>query len=157
MSFIKNKHEVTESVKHYINRFILDKKKHINTLRTDRGSEYLNKDLSTWLLQKGIRHQTSTPHTPQHNSVSERYNRTLMESGRSNLYGSPNQKLPLTLWAEALNSSNYVLNRTLSRSLVKQKVHQFLNPLTMHSIILYSGLQLSQKLHTKCGMEKNQT
>ena len=121
LKFIKAKHEVTDHVKNFIKRFAVEKKKSIVTLRTDRGGEYINTILSQWLEQNGIQHQTSTPHTPQHNSVAERYNRTLMESGRSNLFNSTKQKLPLRLWAEALNCSNYVLNRVLSRSSIELK------------------------------------
>ncbi|GFX87753.1 retrovirus-related Pol polyprotein from transposon TNT 1-94 [Trichonephila clavipes] len=49
------------------------------------------------------------PCTPQRNGAAERENRTIVESARSIIYAT---NLPLKLWAEAVNTSVYVLNRT---------------------------------------------
>ena len=51
----------------------------INTLRTDGGGEYTLAKFENFLKQKGIRHEISAPYSPQHNGVSERMNRTLLE------------------------------------------------------------------------------
>ncbi|KAJ9560705.1 LOW QUALITY PROTEIN: hypothetical protein OSB04_005865 [Centaurea solstitialis] len=48
--------------------------------------------------------------TPQQNGVAERRNRTLIEAARTMLVDS---KLPITFWAEAVNTSCYVQNRVL--------------------------------------------
>jgi len=56
----------------------------------------------------------SPPRTPQHNGVSERMNRTLVEGARAMLHGAG---LPKNLWAEAINTKCYVVNRSPSRSL----------------------------------------
>ncbi|KAI3746443.1 hypothetical protein L6452_08877 [Arctium lappa] len=60
--------------------------------------------------EKGIERQYSTPRTPQQNGVAERRNRTLIEAARSLLADS---KLPITFWAEAVNTACYVQNRVL--------------------------------------------
>ncbi|GJZ35153.1 retrovirus-related pol polyprotein from transposon TNT 1-94 [Tanacetum coccineum] len=52
----------------------------IRTVRTDRGTEFLNKTLQTYFQKEGIGHQTSTARTPEHNGVVERRNRTLVEA-----------------------------------------------------------------------------
>lgn len=49
------------------------------------------------------------PYTPEQNGAAERENRTLVESGRSMLHA---KDLPLKLWAEAVNTAAYILNRT---------------------------------------------
>ncbi|GFX97551.1 retrovirus-related Pol polyprotein from transposon TNT 1-94 [Trichonephila clavipes] len=49
------------------------------------------------------------PYTPQQNGVAGRENRTIVECARSIIYYA---NLPLKLWAEAVNTSVYVLNRT---------------------------------------------
>ncbi|GFT48403.1 integrase catalytic domain-containing protein [Trichonephila clavipes] len=49
------------------------------------------------------------PYTPQQNGAAERENRTIVECARSIIYAA---NLPLKLWAEAVNTSVYVLNRT---------------------------------------------
>ncbi|KAI3702443.1 hypothetical protein L6452_28181 [Arctium lappa] len=59
---------------------------------------------------KGIERQYSAPRTPQQNGVAERRNRTLIEAARSLLADS---KLPITFWAEAVNTACYVQNRVL--------------------------------------------
>ncbi|GJU09443.1 retrovirus-related pol polyprotein from transposon TNT 1-94 [Tanacetum coccineum] len=50
------------------------------------------------------------PRTPQQNKVAERKNRTLIEAARTMLADS---KLPITFWAEAVNTACYVQNRVL--------------------------------------------
>ncbi|KAI3680946.1 hypothetical protein L6452_35726 [Arctium lappa] len=52
----------------------------------------------------------SAPRTPQQNGVAERRNRTLIDAARSLLADS---KLPITFWAEAVNTACYVQNRVL--------------------------------------------
>ncbi|KAI3757856.1 hypothetical protein L6452_05399 [Arctium lappa] len=54
------------------------------------------------MRQKGIERQYSAPRTPQQNGVAERRNRTLIEAARSLLADS---KLPITFWAEAVNTA----------------------------------------------------
>ncbi|GJS57527.1 retrovirus-related pol polyprotein from transposon TNT 1-94 [Tanacetum coccineum] len=52
-------------------------KPRVITVRTDRGTEFLNKTLHAYFKEEGIEHQTSTPRTPEQNGVVERRNRTL--------------------------------------------------------------------------------
>nr|GEV85306.1 putative ribonuclease H-like domain-containing protein [Tanacetum cinerariifolium] len=44
------------------------------TVRTDRGTEFLNKTLNAFFKEEGIEHQTSTARTPEQNGVVERRN-----------------------------------------------------------------------------------
>nr|GEX49919.1 hypothetical protein [Tanacetum cinerariifolium] len=55
------------------------------TVRTDRGTEFLNKTLRAFFKEEGIEHQTSTPRIPEQNGVVERRNRTLVEAARTML------------------------------------------------------------------------
>nr|GEW06808.1 hypothetical protein [Tanacetum cinerariifolium] len=48
------------------------------SVRTDRGTEFLNKTLHVFFKEEGIKHQSSTPRTPKQNGVVERQNRTLV-------------------------------------------------------------------------------
>nr|GEY09544.1 hypothetical protein [Tanacetum cinerariifolium] len=47
------------------------------TVRTDRGTEFLNRTLNAFFKEEGIEHQTSTARTPEQNGVVERRNHTL--------------------------------------------------------------------------------
>ncbi|GJZ35848.1 retrovirus-related pol polyprotein from transposon TNT 1-94 [Tanacetum coccineum] len=59
---------------------------------------------------KGILRQFSIARTPQQNRVAERRNMTLIEAARTMIADS---KLPITFWAEAVNTACYVQNRVL--------------------------------------------
>ena len=57
--------------------------KSIKRLRSDRGEEYLSHEFQSYLRDNGILSQWTPPYTPQHNGVSERRNRTLLDMVRS--------------------------------------------------------------------------
>jgi transposase InsO family protein len=76
-------------------------------IRTDRGREFLNKELGDYLKEHGILHNLTAPYTPQQNGVAERANRTLMECARSLLYA---RAVSLKMWAEAVTTSAYLRN-----------------------------------------------
>lgn len=63
-------------------------------------------------------HQTTVPYTPEQNGSSERENRTVVESTRTMLHSMGEEKK--FLWAEAVNTAVYVLNRSGTSS-VKNK------------------------------------
>ncbi|KAG8480419.1 hypothetical protein CXB51_025096 [Gossypium anomalum] len=89
----------------------------IKALRTDNGAEYLSERFKRLCEQAGIQHQLTTVYTPQQNGVCERKNRTVMDMARCLLFQS---KLPNSFWAEAVNSSVYLLNK-LPTHAVKDK------------------------------------
>ncbi|GJR89794.1 retrovirus-related pol polyprotein from transposon TNT 1-94 [Tanacetum coccineum] len=89
----------------------------IITVRTDRGTEFLNKTLHAYFKEEGIEHQTSTPRTPEQNGVVERRNRTLVEVARTMLSAS---KLPLSFWAEAVATACYTTNNQSSYPLMER-------------------------------------
>lgn len=86
----------------------------VQILRTDNGREYVNNAFRAYLLDRHIRHETTTPYTPQQNGVAERENRTIMEGVRSCLHHS---RLSFKFWAEAVSYIVYTLNRTSTRLL----------------------------------------
>lgn len=83
--------------------------KHIKCLRTDRRGEYTSTEFSGFCKEQGIRRQLTTAYTPQQNGVPERKNRTVMNMARSML---SMRKVPKLLWAEAVNWTFYILNRS---------------------------------------------
>ena len=114
VSFLKHKSEAANSFQAFVHRVEVETGNKINTLRTDNGGEYVGSSFEEWLKTKGIRHETTVPKTPQQNGVSERQNRTVIESARSMLHFA-NQ--PTELWAEATNCAVYVLNRVVAKGL----------------------------------------
>ncbi|KAJ4817812.1 hypothetical protein LUZ62_030378 [Rhynchospora pubera] len=81
----------------------------IKTLRTDGGTEY--KPIGTTFPQ--IVHQTTCPHTPQQNGVSERKHRHIIELALATM---SNANLPTTFWDEIFSSIVYVINRLPSHN-----------------------------------------
>ncbi|GJU95710.1 retrovirus-related pol polyprotein from transposon TNT 1-94 [Tanacetum coccineum] len=97
--FLRTKDETPQ----VIEKFIVKTQRALNAtvrfVRTDNGTEFVNKTLDGWFESVGISHETSVPRSPQQNGVVERRNRTLMEAARTMLIFA---KAPLFLWAEAL-------------------------------------------------------
>ena len=63
----------------------------IITLYSDNGGEY--QALDNFLSTNGISHLTTPPHTPEHNGLSERHHRHIVEIGLSLL---THASMPLT-------------------------------------------------------------
>ena len=63
--------------------------------------------LKTFCADKGIAHQLTNLYTPEQNGVSDRLNRTLIESARSMFIHA---KMSLKFWAEAVNTAVYLQN-----------------------------------------------
>ncbi|GKE09969.1 retrovirus-related pol polyprotein from transposon TNT 1-94, partial [Tanacetum coccineum] len=80
------------------------------SVRTDRGTEFLNKTLNAFFNEEGIEHQTSNPRTPEQNGIVKRRNRTLVEAARTMLSAS---KLSLFFWAQAIATTCYTQNRSI--------------------------------------------
>ncbi|KAI3815544.1 hypothetical protein L1987_15215 [Smallanthus sonchifolius] len=82
----------------------------VRRIRSDNGTEFKNNMMELFCLKKGIRHEFSAPYTPQQNGVAERKNKSLIETARTMLSDA---KLPITFWAEAVNTDCHVLNTVL--------------------------------------------
>nr|GEU40853.1 retrovirus-related Pol polyprotein from transposon TNT 1-94 [Tanacetum cinerariifolium] len=70
----------------------------VRTIRTDKGTEFLNKYFHAFFAAEGIKHQTFVARTPEQNGIVERRNRTLVEAARIMLSAA---KVPLFFWAES--------------------------------------------------------
>ena len=90
----------------------------VRAIRTDNGGEYTSQSFNKFCADKGIMHQLTNPYTPEQNGVSERLNRTLIESARSMLYHA---KTPLKFWAESMNTAAYLRNRSPTSALKDKK------------------------------------
>ncbi|KAA3485266.1 pleiotropic drug resistance protein 3-like [Gossypium australe] len=80
----------------------------IKSLRSDNGTEYLSERFQKLCEQARIHHQLTTVYTPKQNRVCERKNRIVLDMARCLLFES---KLPSKFWAEAVNTSIYLLNK----------------------------------------------
>lgn len=106
---VSSKADVPTVVKRTIRQLETQCGQQLQAVRTDRGSEYLNRELTAYFDSRGVQHQTAIPYTPEQNGAAERLNRTLMERVRALLLGSG---LCQELWAEAVVTANYIRNRS---------------------------------------------
>lgn len=109
VNFIKHKSDVFSCFKDFANRVKNHFGHAIKVFHSDNGSEYVNHEFKNYFSKEGIRFEFTAPYTPQQNGRVERDNRTIVESARAMIYGSGVAKF---LWAEAVNTAVYILNRT---------------------------------------------
>ena len=77
------------------------------TIQTDNGGEYLLKLWDKFLKGQGIRHELTSPYTPEQNGISKRQNRTIFDHVRTILI---NSSLPLFLLPKAVKYIAYTKN-----------------------------------------------
>ncbi|GJW91381.1 retrovirus-related pol polyprotein from transposon TNT 1-94 [Tanacetum coccineum] len=90
--FLRSKDETPEVLINFLKLVQRGLHAQVRTVRTDKGTKFLNKTLHAYFAQEGIEHQTSTARTPEQNGVVERRNRTLVEAARTMLSAA---KVPL--------------------------------------------------------------
>ena len=95
----------------------------IKALHTDFGGEYMSTEFSAYLKERGIEHEGSAPHTPEHNRVAERKNRSLLDSARCMLFHS---RLGEMFWAEAVHYANIITNCGPTKAVHGMTPHQAL-------------------------------
>lgn len=117
--FLREKSEVPKVAMEYIEKLKTQFGRKPKIFRTDRGTEYINERLQSYLSKEGIRYECTVGYAPEQNGIAERKNRTLVEAARSMITDSG---LPKSLWAEAISTANYVFNRVVN---VKTKMSPY--------------------------------
>ena len=112
--FLKSKSEVLSKFEEYVNMVENATGQRVQNLLTDNGGEYVSQNFRKFCASKGIFRQFTNSYTPEQNGISERLNRTLIESAKSMIFHA---KMPLNFWAEAVNTAVYLHNRIPTSSL----------------------------------------
>ena len=112
--FLRNKQEVPLRFLEFKRFAEKQCQKNIKGLKSDNGGEYINFQMKNILKEAGIKHYLSAPYCPQQNGVAERANRTIVEKARCMLKYSG---LETSFWAEAVATSVYIKNRSLTAAL----------------------------------------
>nr|GEU81252.1 hypothetical protein [Tanacetum cinerariifolium] len=115
----------------------------VKIIKCDNEGEFRNKEMNDVCSKKGIKREFNNARTPQHNGVAERRNRTLIEATRTMFADA---KLPVTFWAEAVNTACYVQNRVMVNKSQNKTPYElfngrtpaigFLKPFGCHVMIL---------------------
>nr|GFA37225.1 zinc finger, CCHC-type [Tanacetum cinerariifolium] len=92
--------------------------KTMKSLRSNRGGEYMSQEFLDHLKDHGIISHRTPPYTPQHNGVSKKKNKTLLDMVRSMMSQTT---LPKSFWDYALETAARILNMVLTKqALVKR-------------------------------------
>ncbi|GJW14012.1 retrotransposon protein, putative, ty1-copia subclass [Tanacetum coccineum] len=113
---LKHKHEVFETFKVFQKEVENKLRKTIKSLRYDRGGEYMSQEFLDHLKEHGIIAHRTPPYTPQHNGVSERRNRTLLDMVHSMMSQTT---LPESFWDYAFESAARILNMVPTKKVEK--------------------------------------
>jgi hypothetical protein len=121
--FLQEKSQTQETLKGFLRRAQNEFGLRIKKIRSDNGKEFKNSQIEGFLEEEGIKHEFSSPYTPQQNGVVERKNRTLLDMARTILdeYKTPNR-----FWAEAINTVCYSINRLYLHRILKKTSYELL-------------------------------
>jgi transposase InsO family protein len=105
--FLQEKSQTQETLKGFFRRAQNELGLRIKKIRSDEG----------------IKHEFSSPYTPQQNGVVERKNRTLLDMARTML---DEYKTPDRFWADAINTVCYSINRLYLHRILKKTSYELL-------------------------------
>ncbi|KAI3641430.1 hypothetical protein MIR68_000560 [Amoeboaphelidium protococcarum] len=108
---LKSKNETFSAFQQLHTRICLETNERVNTIRSDRGGEFISNEFKEWCLSQGILLDLVPRKTPQLNGVAERANRTVVEGTKVLLHSS---KISGNLWPYALRAFTHVHNRCQS-------------------------------------------
>jgi transposase InsO family protein len=107
-SFCRKNLKTQETLKRFLKQARNEFELRIKKIRSDNGTEFKNSQIEGFLEEEGIKHEFSSPYTPQQNGVVESKNRTLLDMTRTML---DEYKTLDRFWAEAINTACYSINQ----------------------------------------------
>jgi hypothetical protein len=121
--FLQDKCNIQETLKRFLGRAQNEFELKVKKIRSDNGTEFKNLQVGEYLEDEGIKHEFSTPYTPQQNGVVERKNRMLIDMARTMLgqYNTWEQ-----FWSEAKNMTYHAINRLYLHRLLKKTLYELL-------------------------------
>jgi transposase InsO family protein len=120
---LQEKSQTQETLKGFLRRAKNEFGLRIKKIRSDNGTEFMNSQIEGFLEEEDIKHELSSPYTPQQNGVVERKNRTLLDMARTML---DEYKTPDRFWAEAINTACYSINQLYLHRILKKISYELL-------------------------------
>jgi transposase InsO family protein len=121
--FLQDKSETQGTLKCFLRRAQNDFELKVKKIRSDNGSEFKNLQVEEFLEEEGIKHEFSSPYTPEQNGVVERKNMTLIDMARTML---GEYKTPERFWLEAMNRACHTINWLYLHRLLKKTSYELL-------------------------------
>ena len=149
--FLKNKNDACLAIE----KFIADVAPYgeIKCMRSDNGTEYVNKRVREILVKNKIKHEKCSPYSPHQNGTAERHWLTLFNTARCLLIESGIDK---SLWHYAVLAANYARNRSFNRRLQITPAEAFtgkrpdLSRLHVFGSVCYAYVENKGKLDARC-------
>lgn len=82
--------------------------KKIKVIRSDNGTEFVNKKMTKFLSSMGVLHQKSCVYTPQQNDIVERKHKHLLQGSRALMFQSG---LPIKFLGDSILTVTFIINR----------------------------------------------
>ncbi|KAL2251379.1 UNVERIFIED_CONTAM: Retrovirus-related Pol polyprotein from transposon RE1 [Sesamum indicum] len=95
----------------------------IKQVRTDNGTEFVNKECQDFFHSKGIVHRRTCVYTPEQNGVVERKHQHLLKIARSLMFQA---NMPLKFWTDSLLMTTYLVNRLPIKTLKWKSPYELL-------------------------------
>jgi hypothetical protein len=121
--FLREKSQTQEILKKFLRQAQNEFGLRIKKIRSDNGTEFKNSQIEGFLEEEGIKHEFSSPYTPQQNGVVERKNRTILDMARTML---DEYKTPDRFWVEAINTTCYSINQLYLHRILKKTSYELL-------------------------------
>lgn len=109
---LKNKAEAKGCIMNYVRAVENQFGRKPGIIRSDRGGEFVNKELEDFYRKEGIEAQLTAGYSPQQNGVAERRNRYINDMAVCMLLDA---NLDKRYWGEAITTAAYIQNRMPSR------------------------------------------
>ena len=106
----------------------------IKLLHSDRGGEYTGQNFISFLEGKRTEQHLTTHDTPEHNSITERLNQTILDHVCAMQHDTG---LPKSLWAECVHHTVWLKNRLLTKGLDSKSPY----------LVLYGQSPIMYNLH----------
>jgi hypothetical protein len=120
---LQEKSQTQETLKRFLRRAQNEFRLRIKKIRSNNETEFKNSQIEGFLEEEGIKHEFSSPYTPQQNGIVERKNRTLLDMARTML---DEYKTPDRFWAEVINTACYSINRLYLHRILKKTSYKLL-------------------------------
>jgi len=121
--FVYDKSQVQEKVKIFVSRAQKEFGLPIKKMRSENRTKFKNTQVEGFLDDEGIKHEFSTPYTPQQNGVVERKNRMLINMARTML---DEYKTSDIFFCEAINTACHAINGLYLHKKLKKSSYELL-------------------------------
>jgi transposase InsO family protein len=144
--FLQEKSQTQETLKEFLRRAQNEFRLWIKKIRSNNGTEFKNSQIEGFLEEEGIKHEFSSPYTPQQNGVVERKNRTLWQepclmSTRHRTSFGPRRLTPPATPPTGSTFTESSRRHHMNSSLVKSPMFHILESLGVNALFLLKEVE----------------